>query len=115
VQQFAKECPVATRKSSKKQCRTRRNFTSEFKADVVRLCREGGENPKDVSERLDLTESAVRKWIKQAKVDAVGGTTEVLSSVEREELQQLRRDNKRLQMERDILKKAATFFAKENS
>jgi transposase len=53
--------------------------------------------------------------VKQAEVDDAGGTADALSTAEREELQRLRRENKRLQMERDILKKAATFFAKESS
>ena len=106
---------MARPKSSKKQRRPRRKFTAEFKADVVRLCKDGSENVADVSKRLGLTESAVRAWVKQAEVDAVGGTTDTLSTAEREELQRLRRENKRLQMERDILKKAATFFAKESS
>jgi transposase len=106
---------MAAKRSPKKQRRAKRNFTAEFKADVVRLCREGGEKPKDVCERLGLTESAVRNWVKQAEVDDAGGTADALSTAEREELQRLRRENKRLQMERDILKKAATFFAKESS
>jgi len=109
------ERPVSTKKSSKRKRRARRKFTPEFKADVVRLCREGNESPKDVSERLGLTESAVRNWVKQAAVDAVGGTPDALSTAEREELLRLRRETKRLQMERDILKKAAAFFAKESS
>lgn len=103
------------KKSPKKNRRARRKFTTEFKADVVRLCREDGANVTEISQRLGLTESAVRNWIKQADVDAAGGTADALSTAEREELQRLRRDNKRLQMERDILKKAATFFAKESS
>jgi transposase len=103
------------KKSSKKHRRVRRVFTPEFKADVVRLCREGGEKPHVVSNRLGLTESAVRNWVKQADVDAAGGTADAMTTAEREELHQLRRENKRLQMERDILKKAVTFFAKDNS
>jgi len=106
---------MSSKKSKKKPRRARRHFTPEYKKDIVRLCREGGENPKSVSERLGLTESAVRNWVNQAAIDVLGGTADVLSSAEREELQRLRRETKRLQMERDILKKAATFFAKESS
>lgn len=106
---------MPTKKPSKKRRQVRRVFTPEFKADVVRLCREGGEKPHDVSMRMGLTESAVRNWIKQAEVDAAGGTAGAMTTAEREELQQLRRECKRLQMERDILKKAVTFFAKDNS
>lgn len=102
--------------SSKKQKRRkRRKFTAEFRADVVRLCQAGGESVAEICRRLDLTETSVRNWVRQAEVDAAGGTPDALSTSEREELAQLRRDNKRLKMEREILKKAAAFFAKENS
>jgi transposase-like protein len=104
------------RKSSKKnQRRARRSFTPEFKAEVVRLCKAGGESIPRVCERLDLTENSVRAWVRQTDVDAVGGTPNALTTEEREELQRLRRENRRLQMERDILKKATAFFAKESS
>ena len=63
---------------------------------------------------LDLTESAVRNWIKQAEIDAGRGAPGALTSSEREELQRLRRENRQLEMERDILKKATAFFAKES-
>lgn len=95
--------------------RARRKFTREFKADVVKLCRTGGESIKEVAERLDLTETAVRAWVKQAEVDEEGGTSGALTTDEKVELTQLRREVKRLTMERDILKKATAFFAKENS
>ncbi len=101
--------------SGKKARRKRRRFTREFKADVVKLCRTGGESIAEVAKRLDLTETAVRTWVKQAEVDEQGGTPDALSTDEREELARLRRENKRLTMERDILKKATAFFAKENS
>lgn len=101
--------------SSRKQKRKRRNFTPEYKADVVRLCRSGTESIAEVSRRLELTETTVRNWVRQAEVDEAGGTQEALTTREREELMQLRRDVKRLKMEREILKKAAAFFAKESS
>ena len=106
---------MSRRKSSKKAPRRRRKFTAEFKADVVRLCRAGDESIAEICRRLDLTETAVRRWVSQAEVDEVGGTPEALTTAEREELAQLRRENRRLTMERDILKKATAFFAKENS
>jgi len=85
----------------------------------VKLCQSGTESIGAVCRRLDLTESAVRQWVKQAEIDAAadsaGAPSAALTSRERAELQQLRRDNKRLTMEREILKKAAAFFAKENS
>jgi transposase-like protein len=101
--------------SSRKQRRKRRKFTPEYKADVVRICQDGPESIAEVSRRLDLTETTVRKWVRQAEVDDAGGTAEALTTREREELVQLRRDNKRLKMEREILKKAAAFFVRENS
>lgn len=95
--------------------RKKRVFTSEFKADAVRLCQAGDRTITQVAKDLDLTESALRAWVARAKVDARPLPSDAITSVEREELLQLRKDVKRLQMERDILKKAATFFAKENA
>ena len=92
--------------------RKRRNFTAEQKADAVRLVREVGSIPK-VAKDLDLTETALRDWVKQAEVDEGPGGEGPLTSAEREELRRLRRENRRLEMERDFLKKAAAFFAKE--
>lgn len=92
----------------------RRKFTSEFKAEAARLCKLGDRSIGQVAADLDLTETALREWVKRADIDAGKGPPGALTTVEREELQRLRRDNKRLQMERDILKAAATFFAKES-
>ena len=92
----------------------RRSFTKEFKAESVRLCKVGDRSIGQVAKDLDLTETALRAWVKQADVDAGHGPPEALTTAEREELARLRRENKRLQMERDILKAAATFFAKES-
>ena len=100
--------------SSKKQKRNRRKFTPEYKADVVRLCQSGTESIREVCRRLGLTETTVRNWVRQAEVDQAGGTAEALSTREREEFVQLRRDVKRLKMEREILKKAATFVCHES-
>jgi transposase-like protein len=96
--------------------RKRRKFTPEFKAEAVRLTRIGDRTTAQVAVDLDLTETALREWIKRADADADAGkgSPETLTTAEREELTRLRRDNKRLQMERDILKAAATFFAKES-
>ena len=94
--------------------RKRRNFTDEFKKDTVRLIRETGKTIAETARDLDLTETAVRHWVKQAEIDEGRGTHGELTTAEREELQRLRRENKQLQMEREILKKAAAFFAKES-
>jgi transposase-like protein len=63
---------------------------------------------------LDLTETGLRGWVRRAEVDARKGPPRALTTTERDELSRLRREVKRLQMERDILKAAATFFAKES-
>ena len=94
--------------------RKRRKFTAEYKAEVVRLVRAGGKTSREVSRDLDLTESAVRHWVGQSAVDAGGGGTGALTTAERAELVALRREARTLRMEREILKKAAAFFAKEN-
>jgi transposase len=97
-----------------KKRRKRRAFTAEFKAEAVRLCRVGDRSVRQVAEDLDLTETAVREWVKRADIDSGNGPPGALTTTEREELARLRRDNKRLTMERDILKAAATFLAKES-
>jgi transposase len=99
----------------KKQRRERRSFTPEFKAEAVRLCKVGDRTIRQVAADLDLTETALREWVKRAEVDEGAGDSSALTSDERAELARLRRENKRLTMEREILKKAAAFFAKENT
>ena len=94
--------------------RKRRVFSEQFKADAVRLVKAGDRTVGQVAKELDLTETALREWVKRDAVDAGKGPPDALTTVEREELMRLRRDNKRLLMERDILKKAAAFFAKES-
>ena len=94
--------------------RKRRAFTPEFKADAVRLAKAGDRTIGQVAKDLDLTETALRDWVRRAEVDAGKGPADALTSSEREELVRLRRENKRLEMEREILKKAAAFFAKES-
>ena len=93
--------------------RARRSFTPEFKADAVRLV-QGGKSVPEVARDLDLTETALREWVRRAEADA-GERQDVLTTEERQELARLRRENKQLRMEREILKAAATFFAKENA
>jgi transposase len=95
--------------------RKRRVFTTEFKAQTVRLVRESGKSVGAVARELDLAETAVRRWVQQAEVDAGRGRSGALTTEEREELGRLRRENRTLRMERDILKKATAFFAKENA
>ena len=94
--------------------RKRRSFTPEFKADAVKLVQTSGRSVPDVAREFDLTETALREWVKRANIDAGKGPPGALTTAEREELVALRRETKRLRMERDILKAAATFFAKES-
>ena len=94
--------------------RARRKFTAEYKAEVVRLVRDGGKTVRQASRDLDLTESAVRQWVKQSAIDAGKGGTWALTTAERAELVALRRESRQLRMEREILKKAAAFFATES-
>jgi len=94
--------------------RARRKFTAEYKAEVVRLVRDGGKTIGQASRDLDLTVSAVRQWVKQSEIDAGKGGTGALTTAERAELVALRREARQLRMEREILKKAAAFFAKES-
>ena len=95
--------------------RKRRAFATEFKAEAVRLVRESGKSVPTVARELDLTETALRSWVRQAEVDAGRGAPGALTSEEREELGRLRRETRTLRMERDILKKATAFFAKESA
>jgi transposase len=95
----------------RKQPRARRSFTPEFKAEIVELCQRGDRSIGEVSRDFDLTETAVREWVKQADVDA--GARPGLTSEEREELARLRRENRRLHEDVEILKRATAFFAKE--
>ena len=94
--------------------RKRRRFTPEFKADAVRLVR-GGKTIAEVTQQFDLTETTLRDWVKRADTDTGRGAPGALTTAERAELVELRRRLKRAEMERDILKKATAFFAKENA
>ncbi|MBF9129443.1 transposase [Plantactinospora sp. S1510] len=89
----------------KKPRRPRRAFTPEFKAEIVEVCRRGDHRVGQVAKDFDLTETAVRDWVKQADLDA-GTRRDGLTSAEREELARLRQENRRLREEVDILKRA---------
>jgi len=93
--------------------RQRRSFSPEFKAEAIKVVRESGKSAGTVARELDLTETALRRWVEQAEVDAGHGRDGALTTDERAELAQLRREVRTLRMERDILKKATAFFAKE--
>jgi transposase-like protein len=94
--------------------RKRRSFTAEYKAEAVRLVEQSGKRIGVIARELGLGETALRRWVEQAEVDAGRGAPGKLTSSEREELAHLRRENKVLRMEREILKKATAFFARES-
>ena len=94
--------------------RKRRTFTTEQKTEAVRLAREVS-NLSQVARDLDLHPNVLRNWVRQADIDNGKGPDGALTTEELEELRKLRREVKTLRMERDFLKKAAAFFAKETS
>jgi transposase len=96
-----------------KKPRRRRSFTAEFKAEIVELCQRGDRSVGQVAKDFDLTETAVREWVKQAERDTGALQDGGLTSDERRELAELRRENRRLKEDVDILKRATAFFAKE--
>jgi transposase len=92
----------------------RRTFSAEYKAEAVRRVDDSGKSIGVIARELGLGETALRRWVQQAAIDAGRGSSGALTTSEREELGQLRRENQRLRMEREILKKATAFFARES-
>ena len=86
--------------------RTRRSFTEAFKAGAGRLVLDEGKTVGAAARDLDVTESSLRNWVERARADRGNGKPGVLTTAEREELSRLRKDNRELRMERDILKKS---------
>ena len=109
------DADLTTESESNVSKRKRRNFEPEFKAEAVRLVVEEGRSVNGVAKDLGIYPSSLGDWVKQAKIDQSKGPPGALTSEEREELRQLRKEVKVLKTEREILKKAAAFFAKENS
>ena len=99
---------------SSKGRRPRRQFDDEFRAQAVRLVLDDGKTVGAVARDLDLTPSALGAWDARARADRTKGRTG-LTTAEREELARLRKENRVLRTERDILKKAAAFFAKHQA
>jgi transposase len=91
--------------------RTRRSFSDEYKAEVVELCRTSGKSIGQIARDLELSETALRRWIAKAEIDA--GRRPGLTTDEHTELVALRKEIRVLREERDILKRATVFFAKE--
>jgi transposase len=97
----------------KKQKRTRRKFSAEYKQRAVDLVLNQGQSTAQVARDLGIYESSLGNWVKQAKIDQGKGPSGALTSDELAELRRLRKEVKVLREEREILKKAAAFFAKE--
>jgi transposase len=91
--------------------RVRRQFSDEFKEGAVRLVLDEGKTVGAVARELDLTPSALGLWVQHARAERTKGKSGLMKE-EREELARLRKENRELRMERDILKKATAFFAK---
>ena len=89
-------------------------YPREFRMEAVRLVRSGERTPEQLSRDLGCSAQAIRNWIRQADLDA-GRRTDGLTTAEREELGRLRRENRVLREEREILRKAAAFFARETT
>lgn len=91
--------------------RTRPPYPPEFRAEAIRLVKNSGDSIRQVAKDLGVSDQTLRNWVNQADVDA--GKREGLTTEERAELRQLRKENRKLREEREILKKAAAFFATE--
>jgi len=94
--------------------RERRTYDDEYKQQVLELVRAGDKSVSQICKDLDLTPSAVHKWIQADKENNGIMTQNSLSETDQQELKRLRTENKRLKTERDILKKATAFFVKES-
>jgi transposase-like protein len=92
--------------------REKRIFSDEYKAEAVELVRTSGKSIGRIAKELDITETSLRQWVKAAERESA---PVALTGSEREELERLRKDVRTLRMERDFLKKAAAFFAKDNA
>jgi len=92
--------------------RTRPPYPPEFRAEAVRLVRESSKPTSQIARDLGISYESLRHWLKQTDLDA-GRRTDGLTTEERDELRRLRRENRVLREEREILKKAAAFFARE--
>ena len=91
----------------------RRSFTEEQKAEAVKIVKTSGKTVTQVAHEMGLTVSALRKWVKHDEINQNPTPRGPLTTDERAELARLRKELKRVEMERDFLKKAAAFFARE--
>ena len=104
---------METMERKQPRARARRSLTPEFKAEIVELCQRGDRSIGQVARDFDLTETAVREWVRQAERDAGTRGGGGLTTAERQELSALRRENRRLREDVEVLKRATAFFVKE--
>lgn len=93
----------------------RPTYTSEYKAEAVKLALSGDKSIGETARDICISETALRRWIAQAEIDGGNNPSGVLTTAERQELTRLRRELRQVKMERDFLKKVSSFFARENS
>ena len=93
--------------------RTRRRFSDEFKRDAVEIVRSSKKPIAEVARELGIYDSTLGNWVKQDEINR--GEREGLTSDERQELGELRRENARLRMERELLKRATAFWVRESN
>ena len=93
--------------------KTRRKFTTEYKAEAVKVFMENEDSLPVVAKHLGIVENTFRRWVKQAEIDAGNGPEDAYTTAEKAEIRQLKRELRMAQQERDFLKKAAAYFAKE--
>ncbi len=90
----------------------RNAYPPAFREQMIELVR-GGRTPEELAEEFEPSAQTIRNWLKQAELDG-GVRSDGLTTTEREELRRLRRENRQLKLEREILKKAAAWFARES-
>src|SRR5947208_6697896 len=105
---------MSTMGSRKAGRRARRQFTDEFMAGAVRLVLDEGKTIGAVARELDLTASALAHWVKHARAERTQGKSGLMKE-EREELARLRKENRELRIERDLLKKVSALFARHQA
>ncbi len=99
---------------AEKKARKRRQFSEEFKAAAVRLVLDEDKSVTATAKELDLAGSVLSRWVEQARADRGTSVRGTMTTEDKEELSRLRRENRELRLEREILKKAAAFFVKES-
>ncbi len=95
--------------------KNRRRYSKEQREDAVRLAKVSGQSIAQTARDLGIPQNTLNKWVRQAKIDAGEGPEGAWTTDEREELRKLKRENRRLRMERDFLKKVSAYFAKDES